>query len=109
MTAHQPHEKVRASRLTREQAADLLYRYPHVSDAEAKAILTFLRKGRHLDVGMLTADEQLKSQLDSFTDDYAEHFRVGFGEGSAVVAAIVGFLAICWLIWKAVEPAALAV
>jgi hypothetical protein len=30
----------------REDIADLLYRYPRVSDAEAKRIVTFLRKGR---------------------------------------------------------------
>ena len=96
-----------ASRLTRDQAAALLYRYPDVSDAETRAIITFLRKGRHLDVGILTADDALKPHLDRFRDDHAKHFRVGFGEGSAVIAAIAGFLAICWLIWEAVKPAAL--
>ena len=97
----------RGSRASRPQI--FLYRYPHVSEAEENAILTFLRKGRHLDVGILTADEQLKPQLDSFMRDHAKYFRVGIVEGSALVAAIGGLLAICWLIWKAVEPAALAV
>jgi hypothetical protein len=101
------HQGSEPPKLTREQAADLLYRYPHVSDAEAKAILAFLRRGRHLDVGILTADEQLKPQLDSFMDDHAKHFRIGFGEGSAVVAAIAGFLTVCWLVWEAVKPATL--
>ena len=96
-----------AGRLTREQAADLISRYPHVSDAEAKLILTFLRKGRHIDVGILTADDELRPQLDSFMADHANHFRVGFFEGSAVVAAIAAFLAVCWLIWEALKPAAL--
>jgi hypothetical protein len=95
--------------LSREQVADLLCRYPHVSDGEAKAILTFLRKGQHLDVGILTGDERLKPHLDSFVADHAKHFRLGFGEGSAVVAAIAAFLGICWLIWEAVKPAALTV
>lgn len=95
-----------AFQLTREQTADLLYRYPHVSEAEAKSILTFLRKGRHLDVGMLTGDERLKPYLDRFTADHAKHFRVGFGEASAVVAALAAALVVCWLIWEAVKPAA---
>jgi hypothetical protein len=98
-----------APRLTREQAADLLQRYPHVSDAEAKLILTFLRKGRHLDVGIITGDDELKPQLDSFMADHAEHFRVGFLEGSGVVAAIAAFLGLCWLVWEAVKPDALTV
>ena len=95
--------------LTREQASDLIARYPHVTDAEAKLILTFLRKGRHLDLGILSADERLKPQLDSFTADHARHLRVGIGEASALVAAIAGFLALCWLVWEAVKPAALSV
>lgn len=95
--------------LTREEVSDLLQRYPRISDAETKSILTFLRKGRHLDVGILTADEALKSQLDSFAADHAKHLNVGVGEASAVVAAIAGFLALCWLVWEAVKPAALSV
>jgi hypothetical protein len=96
------------ARLTREQAAHLLSRYPQVSDAESKAILTFLRKGRHLDVGTLTADEKLKPHLDGFMTDHAKHFRVSIREGSAVVAAIAAFLIVCWLVWEAVKPATLA-
>lgn len=104
MNAYARREEARALRLTRQQAADLLSRYPHVSDAEAKRILAFLRTGRHLDVGMLTADEQLKPRLDSFMHDHRKHLRVGIGEGAAVVAAIAGFLVICWLIWEALRP-----
>ncbi len=92
-------------RLSRDEAADLLFRYPHVSDSEAKLILGFLRNGRHLDVGILTADEKLKPQLDSFMADHARHFRVGFLEGSAVVAAIAGFLLFCLIIFAALTPA----
>jgi hypothetical protein len=106
MNAHTRHEQVRALRATRQQAADLLARYPDVSEAEAKQILAFLRHGRHLDVGMLTADERLKPQLDLFTADHAKHLRVGVIEGATVVGAIVGFLALCWLVWEAVGPAA---
>ena len=106
MNAHTRHDEARAVRATRQQAADLLARYPHVSDAEAKQILAFLRHGRHLDVGMLTADESLKPQLDRFTADHAKHLRVGFIEGAGVVAGIVGFLALCWLVWEAIGPSA---
>jgi hypothetical protein len=106
MNAHSGTGHPPQARLTRERAADLLYRYPHVSEAEAKLILGFLRNGRHLDVGMLTVDEMLKPQLDSFMADHAKHFRVGFGEATAVVAAIAGFLGFCWLIWELVKPVA---
>lgn len=94
-----------AQNLTREEAADLLFRYPHVSDAEAKRILTFLRKGRHLDVGMLTADQKLKPNLDRFMHDHKKHFRLGVGETTAVVSAIIGFLLVCWMAVEAMVPA----
>jgi hypothetical protein len=93
----------------REDIADLLYRYPRVSDAEAKRIVTFLRKGRHLDVGMLAGDDALKPQLDLFMADHAKHFRLSFAEAAGVTAAIAGFLALCWLIWELIKPATLTV
>jgi hypothetical protein len=96
-----------APMLTREQVADLLCRYPRVSDAEARLILRFLRSGRHLDVGMLTGDEALKPQLDLFMDDHGRHLRVGAGETAAVVASIAGFLVACLLVWEAIKPGAL--
>jgi hypothetical protein len=89
------------------EVAELVQRYPKVSDFEAKQILRFLRTGRHLDVGMLTADESLKPQLDRFMADYGKELRVGFWEGFAVVAAIAAFLAACWIVWEAVKPATL--
>lgn len=104
MNAHTRREEVRAIRLDRQQAADLLARYPQVSDAETNLILTFLRTGRHLDVGMLTADEKLKPQLDRFMLDHGKRLRVSFAEGAALVAGIVGFLLLCWLVWEAVKP-----
>ena len=91
--------------LSREDVAELLIRYPRVSGDEARLILTFLRKGRHLDVGMLTGDDRLKPHLDRFTADHARHFRLGVGEAATVVAAIAGFLVICWLVWEAMRPA----
>jgi hypothetical protein len=101
MTAHARREEARALRLNRQQAADLLQRYPEVSDAETHQVLTFLRTGRHLDVGMLTADRKLKPKLDRFMDDHAHHLRVSFVETAALIAAIVAFLALCWLLWEA--------
>lgn len=107
MTTQASRDGSRATVPTRDEAGELLARYPRIPDAETRRIVAFLRKGRHLDVGLLSADQRLKPQLDSFTADHASELRVGIGEGSAVVAAIVGFLAVCWLIWEAIKPAAL--
>jgi len=109
MNANTRREYARAIRLTRQEVADLLHRYPHVSDDEAGRIVTFLRKGRHLDVGMLTGDEALKPHLDRFMVDHAKHFRLSVGEATGVTAAIVALLGFCWLIWEVIKPATLTV
>ena len=108
MTAHARHEEARALRLTRQQIADLLSRYPGVSADEAESIRDFLRTGRHLDIGMLTADESLKPQLDAFMKDHRQHFSVGLYETVALAAATIGLLALFWLVWEAVGPATAA-
>jgi hypothetical protein len=104
MNAYPDLDYANAPALTREEAADLISRYPQVSNTEGKAILKFLRNGRHLDVGILTADEKLKPQLDSFMREHASHFRIRVGEGAAVVASILAFLVICWLLWEVAGP-----
>jgi hypothetical protein len=103
MNAHQSQPSGRST-LTRDEAADLLSRYPNVSDDEAKAITTFLRKGRHLDVGMVTADERLKPQLDGFMADHGKQLRVGAGEATVLIAAIAGLFFALSLIWEAIKP-----
>ena len=105
MNTHASNPAASAASLSREAVAELLIRYPRVSGEEARLILTFLRKGRHLDVGMLTGDETLRPHLDRFTADHARHFRLGVGEAATVVGAILAFLVICWLVWEAARPA----
>ncbi len=95
------HEEVRGLRADRERVADLLSRYPKVTADESAEILTFLRTGRHLDVGLLTSNEKLQPQLDAFMEQHKSHFRVKWGETMLVVAGIVALIAIFWLIWEA--------
>jgi len=95
------HEEVRAIRADRERVADLLSRYPKVTGDESAEILTFLRTGRHLDVGLLTSNEKLKPRLDAFMEDHKHHFRVKWGEATLVIAGIAALIAIFWLVWEA--------
>jgi hypothetical protein len=95
------HEEVRAIRADRERVTDLVSRYPKVTRGESAEILTFLRTGRHLDVGLLTSNEKLKPQLDAFMEDHKHHFRVKWGEATLVVAGIAALIAIFWLVWEA--------
>lgn len=95
------HELPGPRRLDHERASDLLARYPEVTGQEAGEILTFLRDGRYLDVGLLTSNPRLKPNLDAFLKDHWIHFHVNPGQGEAVVAAIFVLLFIAWAIWAA--------
>ena len=76
----------------------LLSRYPGITEDESAEILTFLRTGRHLDVGLLTADERLKPNLDAFMADHKSHFQVKWTEAALVIAGIAALIAILWLV-----------
>ena len=76
--------EVRALRATRERVAQLLSRYPGISEHDVPEIVEFLRTGRHLDIGLLTADDELRPKLDAFMDEHGSACRVGFGQISAV-------------------------
>jgi len=69
MTQSTTYEEVRAIRADRQHVAALLDRYPRVSEDETQEIITFLRTGRHLDVGMVTGDDALRPKLDAFMAD----------------------------------------
>jgi hypothetical protein len=108
MTAYTSHiEEVRALRSTRERIASLLGRYPHVSDKERKEILAFMKEGRHLEIGLLTSNDKVRPQLDSFMADHKRHFRVGAADVARLLAvfAVVGMF--FWLLWELVRPATL--
>ena len=94
---------VRLSPGFREQIAAMLSRYPNVSPEETAAIIEFLRRGRHIDVGMLTADETLKPKIDAFMHDHEAEFGVKAWEAAAVIGAIAAFLIAAWLAWEALS------
>jgi hypothetical protein len=88
----------------RERVAARLARYPKVAKNENREILEFMKEGRHLEIGLLTSDEELQPNLDAFMKDHQKHFRVAFGEAAAVVAMIAAFLLAAWLFWELVHP-----
>lgn len=94
-------EEARALRADRQHVAALIDRYPRLSEEETKEIITFLRTGRHLDVGMLTGDEALKPKLEAFMAEQKQHFRLKWTESLAVTAGIFGVPTAAWALWEA--------
>lgn len=82
-----------------ERVADLLSRYPGVTEAEAQEIVTFIRNGRHLDIALLTANDAIGPNLDAFRQDHEADFRVKWREGAGVTGAILIMIAL-WLIFE---------
>jgi hypothetical protein len=93
-------EEVRALRFDRERIAGLIGRYPEITSDETDEIVTFLRDGPHLDVGLLTSNDGLRAKLDAFMQDHKARFSVSFIEAAAVIAAIVFVLATLWVGWE---------
>jgi hypothetical protein len=95
------HEEIRALRADRERVADLLERYPRISAEEIREIITFLRTGRHLEIGLLTSNDRLRPNLDAFMHDHKAHLQVKWREAVALIAGVGALLTMCWLIWEA--------
>lgn len=89
---------------SRERVAKLLMLYPKVSGRENREILEFMRNGRHLEIGLLTSDQRLRPNLDSFMKDHKKYFQLTFREAAVIVAVVVGFLLAGWLLWEPVGP-----
>jgi hypothetical protein len=93
-----PTKEIPRSQPSRERVSRLLFHYPRVSDQQSREILDFLRSARHLDLGLLTTNEQIRPQLDAFMADHKRHFRLKWTEGFAVVGGIALLLATLWLL-----------
>ena len=96
-------EDTRAIRSDRERIAELLRDYPNITTPQAQEILAYLKTARHLDLGLLSSDRRVGANLDSFMEAHRSHFQLKVGEGVAVVAVLVGLLAIAWLVWEAFQ------
>ena len=94
--------RTRAMEATRERVARLLSRYPGISEDDVREVVEFLRTGRHLDIGLLTADDELRPKLDAFMDEHKKQLRLTFAEVTAVAMLIAAFLFVCGLVWSAV-------
>jgi hypothetical protein len=101
VTAHTSHiEEVRAVRSTRDRVASLLKRYPHVSDNDRKEILKFMKEARHLEVGLLTTNDNVRPQLDAFMEDHKRHFRLDAFDVLRALTLVGAIVMVCWLAWE---------
>lgn len=102
MSYHYPNHiaKVGAQRAGSARVADLVSRYPGITDEEAQEIATFMRTGRHVDVSLLTANDSIRPNLDAFMEDHKADFRIDWRESVGVTSGIALVLVMFWLFWE---------
>lgn len=75
----------------------LLLRYPEIDAAEEGEILLFLKKGSHLDVGLLCARDEVKPKVEAFRQAHAKSFALGLKDVLLFLAvAIAPILGMAW-------------
>lgn len=85
----------------RERIEALLQKYPDISDSESEEIFHFLRSAPHLEVGLLTAREGVRANLDAFRRRYRK--KLGLSLKDYVTFLLVTALPLalfCWLVMR---------
>jgi hypothetical protein len=77
-----------------EHMAGLLRRYPGLAEADRAELLHFLRTGRQIEIGMVSARDGVSERLAAFRRDHRADFRLGLVQILGFVALIVGPLAV---------------
>ena len=83
----------------RKQINELLQAYPAISEAERRSIVTFLREGPILEVGLLSAIDGAGPRLAAFRRDHARELGLRPIDWLRLALLVVAFLALCALLW----------
>lgn len=82
-----------------EQAAELVARYPNMSEVELVRLISLYRELSALDVALMISDEQLAPRLDRFAGEHRSELRTPFRQYAVLVAiAVVGVLLASWVV-----------
>jgi hypothetical protein len=82
----------------RARAEQLLRKYPDTNESETAEIVSFLAKGKHLDVGLLAGDREFGPKIDALRRLHPRQFRAGIMETIWFLLLLILPLAlVCWL------------
>jgi hypothetical protein len=98
------HDSIRRppdDRSHRKRVEEMLARYTALTDPEIQEILLFLRKGKALEIGLLTGNEAIRPQLDRFRADHARDLAISGREFAVVGIVLLVLLAAVALLWNA--------
>ena len=63
-----------------------------------------MKEARHLEVGLLTANDNVRPQLDAFMKDHKRHFQLDPFDVLRAVTVVGAIVMVCWLLWELVMP-----
>lgn len=85
--------------LSLEQAAELIGRYPKLSESELTRLINLYRQLSALDVALMISDEQLAPRLDRFVREHRSQLRIPFRQYAVLVAiAVMGIMLVAWVV-----------
>jgi hypothetical protein len=88
-----------AAAMRREEAGQLIRRYPNLSETELARLINLYREFSALDTALTLSDERLASNFDRFTTDHRAKIRTPFRQYAALILYLV--LTIIGLAWAA--------
>jgi hypothetical protein len=81
----------------REEASDLIRRYPNLSETELARLINLYRDFSALDMAMVISNEELAPNLDLFSADHRSKVRTPFRQYAAlVIYAVLTIVALGW-------------
>ncbi len=80
-----------------EEAAELIARYPNLSEIELARLINLYRGFSALDSALIISDRRLGSKLDRFCGDHRSKLRPAFRQYAALV--LYGVLTIGAVLW----------
>jgi hypothetical protein len=82
-----------------EQAAELISRYPNLSEIELARLINLYRELSALDVALMISEEHLAPKLDRFVRDHRSDVRPPFRHYAIFVAiAAAGIALVTWVL-----------
>lgn len=83
------------------RAEDIFRRYPDISRAEIDEANMFLKNGRHIDIGLVTGNPEIKANVDAFRQEHRRALSLGWGEMALFTAFFVVLVgAVVWMLAK---------
>lgn len=82
----------------REQASDLLRRYPQISNEECEVLLQTLRQLSNVDIALMLSDSDISPKLKLFRSEHKHGTKIPFRDYAALI--ILGIIGLLLLIYE---------